>query len=106
MTHTCPSIEAISFDDYRRELTQELPFILSKVTNEYREFITTQNCDDVKSFTAYQNACRGALSHIQILLKIATWVHPDIIKNIESDEEIDLCQLISDARLAIREHQI
>lgn len=94
-----------SFENYRFELIDELPSLLSKVTCEYRDFTKTQNSGDVKSFAAYQTACRAALTHLQLLIKIAMWAQPDIGKNIAIDDESDLDQLILDARTAIQDYK-
>ncbi len=90
-------------EGFRIKLSQEMPHILDKVTREYIEFSSTQDTSDVKSFTAYQTACRAALTHLQLLIKIASWVQPNLARGVSIDDDSELDQLIVDARTEIRE---
>lgn len=90
------------FEYYRFHLLNQLPFLLSKATNEYKDFAAGQTPDDVKSFAAYQAACRAALTHLQLLIKIAAWAQPNMGKEILIDEDNELDQLIVDARTAVQ----
>ena len=88
---------------YRFELLEKLPSFLGKVTGEYCNFISTQNSNDVKSFAAYQAACRAALAHLQLLIRIAAWVQPSMEGIVSIDDDSELDQLIFDARTAIQD---
>ena len=89
-------------EDYRFYLIEQLPLLLFKATNEYKGFAAAQKSDDVKSFAAYQAACRAALTHLQLLIKIAAWAQPNMGKEILIDEDNELDQLIFDARTAVQ----
>jgi hypothetical protein len=75
---------------------------LFKATNEYKDFAAGQTSDDMKSFAAYQAACRAALNHLQLLIKIAAWAQPNMEKEILTEEDDELNQLIFDARMAVQ----
>lgn len=92
------------FHEFRTELIEILPCLLSKVTDEYKDFVISQTSTDVKSFAAYQAACRTALTHLQLLIKISMWAEPAASgETMIDDAESDLDQLIMDARRAIQE---
>jgi hypothetical protein len=89
-------------EDYRLRLLNQLPLLLLNATNEYKDFAAGQTPDDVKSFATHQAACRAALSHLQLLIKIAAWAQTNMGKEISIDEDNELDQLIFDARTAVQ----
>ena len=84
--------------NFRIDLTKQLPFFLAKATDEYKAFIATDTSTDAKSFAAYQTACRTALNHLQLLIKIAAWAEHTSSKDIMSDSDDNFDQLIMAAR--------
>jgi len=90
-------------DKFRSELSEEIPNILDKVTHQYRCFLSTENFDDIKSFTAYQTACRAALTHLQLLMKITSWIQSNIEKDISPDDDSEINRLILNARSEMRD---
>lgn len=88
---------------YRMELIEILPCLLYKATNEYRDFSARQASTDVKTFAAYQTACRTALTHLQLLLKIAVWAERAVNDEIMiDDDETNLEKLIIAAQDALK----
>lgn len=93
-----------TIEDYRISLIEQLPSLLHKLTCEYRDFAATKTPHDIKSFSTYHTTCRAALTHLQLLIKIADWAQPSIAKDIGVDDENCLDRLILDARDAISDH--
>lgn len=104
MEHKCCVFDEknIKLQDVRFELAKNMPFLLSKANNEYKEFTSNQTSNDVKSFGAYQTACRTALTHLQLLIKIASWAEQAMGESIVSDNDSDIDHLILEARAAIQ----
>ena len=49
---------------------ENIPEKLLNALNDYDVFTSEQAPDDVKSFGAYHSACKSALSHILLLMKL------------------------------------
>jgi len=104
---TCCVDEMTSkLQDFCFELVDGMPVFLSKAADEYKEFTTTLTSNDVKSFVAYQAACRTALTHLQLLIKIAAWAEQAMGDGIVSEDDSDIDQLILEARAAIQSNKI
>ena len=85
----------------RQELQETLPGLIEVATHSYQTFVATPPPDDARGFTAYQAACRSALTHLQLLIKLSGWAETGITdgENLTGDDE--LRGLISDARAAL-----
>ena len=59
-----------STEDFQKKLEALLPAKLSEVLRLYDDFSGRETPTDVKAFIAHQQACRGVLSHIFLLLKM------------------------------------
>ena len=68
-------------EDFGKELEVLLPAKLSEVLRLYDEFSGREIPTDVKAFIAHQQACRGVLSHIFLLLKMM-----DLVKKTSPDD--------------------
>ena len=90
-------------DKFRAELSNRIPNILDQVTHQYRDLLNTENFNDVKSFTLYQTACRAALTHLQLLMKITSWTQSNIEKDISPDDDSEINRLILSARAEMRD---
>ena len=91
---------ANSTEDFQKKLEVLLPAKLSKVLSLYDDFSTQEPPTDVKAFIAHQQACRGVLSHIFLLLKMMDsikktspedstadfWIKQAQMKDFENDE--------------------
>lgn len=88
-------------DDLRRELCAGLPRALKDALAAYRHFSEGQPPASAKAFTAYQQACRAALAHIQVLLNLATLAAPALDRPDSSDNDDDLYALIEAAKVAV-----
>ena len=69
MTDQLPPIEAAT----RERVAEFLPQALSKTLESYREFISREVPDDAKNFSNHHAAAKVAISHIQLLIKLAAW---------------------------------
>lgn len=59
----------------REKIARYLPDAIEKAIQSYRQFYGTPEIQDAKSFSAHHSACRAAIGHIELLLKLANWAH-------------------------------
>jgi hypothetical protein len=51
-----------------------LPDAIERAIESYRVFMRQDNSDTPKMFGDHHNACKAAIAHIELLLKLARWV--------------------------------
>ena len=60
-------------DDTRRRIAAFLPGAIAKALGSYELFSGQDAPDEAKEFTAHHNACKVAIAHIELLIKLARW---------------------------------
>ena len=77
----------------RREIATFLPAAISRAVNSYRSFSGQNASEKPKEFGEHHKACRAALSHIELLLKLAEY------ENLENIDDNGLLRTsLSEAR--------
>lgn len=66
---TLSSIE----DATREKIAKYLPNAIATAINSYHEFYDQQTPETAKDFSAHHSACKAAIAHIELLLKLARW---------------------------------
>ena len=61
----------VTLEEVRNDLDGRLPGMIEKAIQRYRNFISFDPPGEPKNFAAYNSACRAALGHIDLLLKLA-----------------------------------
>ena len=61
----------VTLEEVRKDLDGRLPGLIENAIQRYRNFINNDPPDEPKNFAAYNSACRSALGHIDLLLKLA-----------------------------------
>ena len=79
----------------RHRLAQRLLHLAEQVAESYCVFAVGVVPDEPKAFSAHHTACKAALAHLELLLKLSRAVGP------ESGAEIPTNLLIDDARRAL-----
>lgn len=77
--------------DVKNRLGQVLSPVLDKALADYQSFLHQSVSLDPKEFSAFQNACKGALAHIALLLKLSG-------QSENPETEPDFATLIEEAR--------
>jgi hypothetical protein len=98
---TASMTEGQALTALRRELRQGLPALIRHAMAAYRRFSGGPPPHDAKSFLAYQAACRAAVAHIQLLIKLADFVHGE---GADDDAGQELDRLLVAAREALGEN--
>ncbi len=58
----------------RKEIAKALPCAIKTAMDSYRIFTAAEQSADAKDFKAHHDACKVAIAHIQLLIKLAEWV--------------------------------
>lgn len=80
----------------RAACRDELPGRIKAALDEYRRFVSDPPPDDAKGFAAWQSAAKAALSHVEVLVKLARWAEGEV-----AEESDGLGSLLAQARNAL-----
>lgn len=87
-------------EDMRLKIAESLPKAIEHAMDSYRQFYEGVTITSAKDFSAHHTACKAAIAHVELLLKLAQWAHlPD-----ESADD-GLAALLSDAEAELKKHQ-
>ena len=93
-------------DAFRRDLLADLPGLIGRAMRAYSRLTTDRPPEDPKGFVAYQAGCRAALTHIHLLLKLASWAmssHTDETSMFDAEQ---LEGLVREAEAALQNDPI
>jgi len=82
-------------DDTRRNIAEFLPSAIAKSLESYARFSDQEAPGEAKDFTAHHNACKVAIAHIELLIKMARWAD---VQTDSADNDSYLAQMISAAQ--------
>ncbi|PCJ98574.1 MAG: hypothetical protein COA45_07595 [Zetaproteobacteria bacterium] len=96
-----PQIEA----DARVRIAKFIPKALATAIASYQSFSQRNMTKELSDFKKHQDACKVAIAHIQLLVKLAEWVElPDVLaKNAEPAE--DMLGLMETAKEEIESYE-
>jgi hypothetical protein len=76
----------------RAQIAQTLPHAIERAIASYHQFYDQPTPDEAKEFSAHHSACKAAIAHIELLLKLARWADlPDTHED-QSDLKVMLEQ--------------
>ena len=79
---------------FKTDLSEQLSRGLKEAIQSYQQFQKTEIPSDAKGFTGYHNACKAALMHIALLLKL--------IPDSGEGETMEKNDWLTQARLALK----
>lgn len=85
--------DASGAEETRARIAQYLPDAIDHAVQSYRNFSSESNEKQSKDFSAYHTACKAAIAHIELLLKLAAWAHLP-----RENADADLSALMADAQ--------
>ncbi len=88
-------------DDFRRDVLADLPGLLERALAGYGRYASGLPPADTKGFVAYQAACRAALSHIHLLVKLAHWARAGAASGVAVPDADQLDRLVREAEEAL-----
>lgn len=99
-----PRRRAVRGDDLRAGLATRLPGRIRDLLGEYDTFAGAPAPEDAKGYVAHHAACKAALQHADMLIKLLRWAEggePEA----PSAEADDLGRLLARARQAVDEEE-
>lgn len=90
-----PSIE----EKTRVQIANTLPRAIEKAIASYHQFYDQNTPDTAKEFSAHHSACKAAIAHIELLLKLARWA--DLPTNDPKDQ--NLADILNKAKAELNE---
>lgn len=86
----------------RRQIAEFLPAAISRTLESYREFSKRDAGGDSKEFNAHHSACKVAVAHIELLIKLARWA--DLPEGGEDGADTELAAMIRGAADEVGEY--
>ncbi|SOD92537.1 hypothetical protein [Caenispirillum bisanense] len=97
----------MTLDDLKGSLAARLPERAAAAVAAYDAFSATPAPDDAKGFAAHHAACKAALAHVEVLVKLLRWAAPPAVPAAAAGGagggDDDLARLIAAARSAMTE---
>ncbi len=87
-------------DGARAKIAQSLPAAIDHALQSYHSFFDQTPTKDAKVFSAYHAACKTAVAHIELLLKLAEWA--DLPRG---QEDNTLALLMRDAKTELERYR-
>lgn len=83
----------------RKQVAGFLPEALQKSLESYHRFSGSEIPEDAKGFSAHHTACKVAIAHIELLLKLAKWAQ---LPDKDLDKNKNLVKALSEAEENLR----
>lgn len=85
-------------EETRERIAGFLPDALDIALQSYHSFARSEIPDDAKGFSSHHNACKIAIAHIELLLKLAKWAHLPDDNVVNEDHQRRLVTMLEDAQ--------
>ena len=86
--------------EMRSVVAKHLPGAIEKAMVSYDKFLKQGEHIKPEDFKKYHEACKVALAHVALLIKMACWAG----ENAEEGEDVDLQNLIESAQNELNKH--
>lgn len=89
-------------ESVRQKVIQFLPAAIAFALRSYREFAEQELSDgEAKTFSAHHAACKAAIAHVELLVKLAKWADlPEAAKGSPVGEDIAVMMASAQEELA------
>jgi len=91
-----PSLE----EKTRVKIAKYLPDAIECALVSYRQFYDQSTFENAKDFAAHHAACKAAIAHVELLLKLARWAE------IEGGDGDPLAELLADAEAELQRARV
>ena len=94
----------------QKQIAAFLPHAIAKALQSYQDFVAIELEFDSakksksKSFSDHHGACKAAISHLELLLKMAEWAHLTD-ENAQKGSDEGLARILSQAKSHISHHK-
>lgn len=87
-------------EETRQEVAAFLPVVIRKTLQSYEEFIELSKSENSKDFSNYHSACKAAISHLEMLIKLA-----QLIGVVEKNDDPSFKDMLRLAEERVRAHE-
>ncbi len=84
--------------DTRARIAAFLPQAIGTALESYQTFTAHTPLDKASEFKAHHDACKVALAHIELLIKLARWAELPDPETVDEDQQKLLMHLIENAK--------
>lgn len=96
-----PTIE----EGTRQRVAEFLPDAIGKTLESYRGFLgQDEHIEQAKDFSAHHSACKVAIAHLELLLKLAQMVNVE--ESVSSEKKDYIKRVIAEAEEQVRSNNI
>jgi hypothetical protein len=88
----------------RRQIAAFLPDAIALALNSYHRFSQNPPEEGQKEFAAHHTACKVAISHIDLLIKLAKWADLPDAKAADHNRQIVLKAMMQEAQEELARH--
>ena len=92
-------------DTSRAQIASFLPDAIAKALTSYHKFMDAPHESEAKAFSAHHGACKAAIAHIELLLKLARWADLPDARTGSSNEQIMLAAMVQEAEEELRNYR-
>jgi len=86
----------------RLQIARFLPDAIARALSSYHEFSQREVPKDAKEFSAHHSACKVAIAHIELLIKLARWADLPDAEAVNHNEQILLAAMLQEAENDLR----
>lgn len=84
-------------DDTRKRIATFLPDAIAQALTSYHRFSQQDAPEEAKEFSAHHSACKVAIAHIELLIKLARWADLPDAKAENGNQQILLAAMMQEA---------
>lgn len=89
----------------KRNLRDALPKRIGEAVTRYDDFVLQEPGETPKDFAAHQAACKSALAHIELLVKLLRWAADEDRQENGDEDALSEADLVQRARLALSQDE-
>lgn len=89
----------------RLHIAQFLPQAIARTLDSYHQFSSEDIPDDAKGFSAHHSACKVAIAHIELLIKLAKWADLTESDSVSETHKEQLSKMMADAEKELKQYQ-
>ena len=92
-------------DDVRMRIARFLPDAIARALTSYHSFSQAEVSNEAKEFSAHHSACKVAIAHIELLIKLARWADLPDAEAENHNEQILLAAVMQEAEDELRAYR-
>ena len=91
-------------DRTKKNIIKFLPDAIAQALKSYYTFAQQDAPDEAKDFSAHHNACKVAIAHIELLIKLARWADLPDHKIENQNDQVILAAMVQQAQAELEQY--